>query len=37
MWLFFKGKTEYFLNCQYEAAQQAQLLAGCNVFGRHSR
>lgn len=31
VWLFFKGKTEYFLNCQYEVAQQAQLLAGCNV------
>jgi hypothetical protein len=31
VWLFFKGKTEYFLNCQYVPAQQAELLAGCNT------
>ena len=32
VWLFFKGKTEYFLNCQYVPAQQAELLAGCNTI-----
>ena len=31
VWLFFKGKTEYFLNCQYVPAQQAEFLAGCNT------
>lgn len=32
IWLFFKGKTEYFLNCQYVTAQQAEMLAGCNTM-----
>ncbi len=32
VWLFFNGKTQYFLNCQYVTAQQAQLLAGCNTI-----
>ena len=32
VWLFFKGKTEYFINCQYVPAQQAELLAGCNTI-----
>ena len=31
VWLFFKGKSEYFLNCQYTSAQQTELLAGCNT------
>ncbi len=31
VWLFFKGKTEFFLNCQYVTAQKTDLLAGCNT------
>lgn len=31
VWLFFKGKTEFFLNCQYAPAQKTELLAGCNT------
>lgn len=32
IWLFFNGKTEYFLNCQYVSAQQTETLAGCNTI-----
>lgn len=31
VWMFFKGKTEYFLNCQYLAAQKFEIRNGCNT------
>ncbi|NQU37793.1 MAG: hypothetical protein HQ526_09410 [Actinobacteria bacterium] len=32
IWVFFDGKTEYFINCQYQKAEQTQMLAGCGLI-----
>ncbi len=32
LWLFFDGNNEYFLNCQAQAGQQAQMQPGCNTI-----
>jgi len=32
LWLFFNGKTEYFMNCQYVPADQATMIAGCQTI-----
>ncbi len=32
VWLFFKGNTQFFLNCQYQSDTQTQTLAGCDTI-----
>jgi hypothetical protein len=32
IWVFFDGSTEYFINCQYQQAEQTQMLAGCGLI-----
>ena len=32
IWAFFDGSTQYFINCQYQQAQQTQMLAGCGLI-----
>lgn len=32
VWFFFQGSTEYFINCQYVAESQSEMLEGCQLI-----